>query len=180
MSQIKRIGIDTSKAVFTLHGVDQAGQPVLRTNLRRAQMIPFFKNLPPTEIAMEACASSHHWARLLAALGHTVRLLPPQYVKPFVKSGKNDRNDAEAICEAAGRTKAGLMRTKRPFGYFGPSQDPDTREHSCNSLCTNASLWKTQRKRGRTVKQSLKFHFAWPVLLDHSRRRTSPYCSGSY
>ena len=103
MSQIKRIGIDTSKAVFTLHGVDQAGQPVLRTNLRRAQMIPFFKKLPPTEIAMEACASSHHWARLLAALGHTVRLLPPQYVKPFVKRGKNDRNDAEAICEAAGR-----------------------------------------------------------------------------
>ena len=90
MSQIKRIGIDTSKAVFTLHGVDQAGQPVLRTNLRRAQMIPFFKKLPPTEIAMEACASSHHWARLLAALGHTVRLLPPQYVKPFVKRGKND------------------------------------------------------------------------------------------
>src|SRR5277367_5879930 len=103
MSQIKRVGIDTSKAVFTLHGVDQAGQPVLRTNLRRAQMIPFFKKLPPTEIAMEACASSHHWARLLAALGHTVRLLPPQYVKPFVKRGKNDRNDAEAICEAAGR-----------------------------------------------------------------------------
>ena len=111
-SQIKRIGIDTSKAVFTLHGVDQAGQPVLRTNLRRAQMIPFFKNLPPTEIAMEACASSHHWARLLAALGHTVRLLPPQYVKPFVKRGKNDRNDAEAICEAAGRPSMRFVPVK--------------------------------------------------------------------
>ena len=83
MSQIKRIGIDTSKAVFTLHGVDEAGRPVLRTNLRRAQMIPVFKKLPPTEIAMEVCASSHHWARLLAALGHTERLLPPQYVKPL-------------------------------------------------------------------------------------------------
>ena len=112
MSQIKRIGIDTSKAVFTLHGVDQAGQPVLRTNLRRAQMIPFFKNLPPTEIAMKACASSHHWARLLAALGHTVRLLPPQYVKPFVKRGKNDRNDAEAICEAAGRPSMRFVPVK--------------------------------------------------------------------
>jgi len=103
MSQICRIGIDTSKAVFTLHGVDAAGQAVLRVNLRRAQMISFFKKLPPTEIALEACASSHHWARLLAAFGHTMRLIPPQYVKPFVKRGKNDRNDAEAICEAAGR-----------------------------------------------------------------------------
>jgi transposase len=103
MTQYKLIGIDTSKAVFTLHGVDQPGQAVLRTNLRRNQMIPFFKILSPTEIAMEACASSHHWARLLASLGHTVRLIPPQYVKPFVKRAKNDRNDAEAICEAAGR-----------------------------------------------------------------------------
>src|SRR5271166_5780136 len=103
MTQISRIGIDTSKAVFTLHGIDQAGHPVLRTNLRRAQMVPFFKKLPPTEIALEACASSHHWARMLAALGRTVHLIPPQYVKPFVKRAKNDRNDAEAICEAAGR-----------------------------------------------------------------------------
>ena len=76
---------------------------MLRINLRRAQLIPFFKKLPPTEIAMEACGSSHHWARKLTALGHDVRLIPPQYVKPFVKRAKNDRNDAEAICEAAGR-----------------------------------------------------------------------------
>jgi transposase len=76
---------------------------VLRVNLRRAQLIPFLKEHPPTEIAIEACASSHHWARKLAALGHKVRLIPPQYVKPFVKRAKNDRNDAEAICEAAGR-----------------------------------------------------------------------------
>ena len=103
MSQIKRIGIDTSKAVFTLHCIDDTDRPVLRTNLRRAQMIPFFRKLPPTEIAMEACGGSHHWARELSALGHTVRLIPPQYVKPFVKRAKNDRNDAEAICEAAGR-----------------------------------------------------------------------------
>jgi transposase len=103
MSEIKRIGIDTSKAVFTLHCINQADQPVLRVNLRRAQMIPFFKKQPPTEVAMEACGSSHHWARKLTALGHNVRLIPPQYVKPFVKRAKNDRNDAEAICEAAGR-----------------------------------------------------------------------------
>jgi transposase len=103
MSQIKRIGLDTSKAVFTLHCVDESGKAVLRTNLRRAQMATFFKNLAPAEIALEACGSSHHWARELAALGHEVRLIPPQYVKPFVKRAKNDRNDAEAICEAAGR-----------------------------------------------------------------------------
>src|SRR5215212_7189280 len=103
MSDIKRIGIDTSKAVFTLHAVDQADRPVLRVNLRRAQMLPFFKKRPRTEIAMEACSSAHHWARKLTALGHDVRLIPPQYVKPYVKRGKNDRNDAEAICEAAGR-----------------------------------------------------------------------------
>jgi transposase len=103
MTQYKRIAIDTSKAVFTLHGIDQQDRPVLRINLRRAQLIPFFTKLPATEIAMEACGSSHHWARELIALGHTVGLIPPQYVKPYVKRSKNDRNDAEAICEAAGR-----------------------------------------------------------------------------
>ena len=100
---LSALAIDTSKAVFTLHCVDQQDRPVLRINLRRAQMIPFFKKLAATEIAMEACGGSHHWARELIALGHTVRLIPPQYVKPYVKRGKNDRNDAEAICEAAGR-----------------------------------------------------------------------------
>jgi transposase len=103
MTQYKRIGIDTSKAVFTLHGIDREDRPVLRTNLRRAQMIPFFAKLRPSELAMEACGSAHYWARELTALGHKVRLIPPQYVKPYVKRGKNDRNDAEAICEAAGR-----------------------------------------------------------------------------
>jgi transposase len=103
MSKIKRIGLDTSKAVFTLHCVDENSQVVLRTNLRRAQLATFFKNLAPAEIALEACGSSHHWGRQLAGCGHEVRLIPPQYVKPFVKRAKNDRNDAEAICEAAGR-----------------------------------------------------------------------------
>jgi len=103
MTEITRIGVDTSKAVFTLHGVDAKDRPVLRCNLRRGDVLKFFRKLPPTIVALEACGSSHHWARQLAALGHTVRLIPPQYVKPYVKRGKNDRNDAEAICEAAGR-----------------------------------------------------------------------------
>jgi transposase len=93
MTQYKRIGIDTSKAVFRLHGIDQQDRPVLRINLRRAQIVFFFKKLPPTEIAMEACGGAHNWARELAALGHEVRLIPPQYVKPYVKRGKNDRQD---------------------------------------------------------------------------------------
>jgi transposase len=103
MSQIKRIGIDTSKSVFTLHCVDETGRQVLQTNLRRARLASFFEKLPPTEIALEACGGSHHWARELIALGHEVSLIPPQYVKPYVKRAKNDRNDAEAICEAGGR-----------------------------------------------------------------------------
>ena len=101
MNAYKLVAIDTSKAVFTLHCIAEADRPVLRLNLRRPQLIPFFKKLAPTEIAMEACGGSFHWARTLEALGHCLRLIPPQYVKPFVKRGKNDRNDAEAISEAA-------------------------------------------------------------------------------
>jgi len=103
MTQFSRIGLDTSKALFTLHCVDAAGKPLLRINLRRSQLLGFFKRHAPTVVAMEACGGSHHWARKLMALGHEVRLIPPQYVKPYLKRGKNDRNDAEAICEAAGR-----------------------------------------------------------------------------
>ena len=100
---LKRIGLDTSKAVFTLHGIDHDEKAILRRNVRRAEMQAFFAKLPPTHVALEACGGSHHWGRQLAGLGHTVQLIPPQYVKPFVKRGKNDRNDAEAISEAAAR-----------------------------------------------------------------------------
>jgi len=100
---LKRIGLDTSKAVFTLHGVDHDERAVLRRNMKRAEMEAFFAKLPPTHVALEACGGSHHWGRRLATLGHTVQLIPPQYVKPFVRRGKNDRNDAEAISEAAAR-----------------------------------------------------------------------------
>lgn len=101
--QYKRIAIDTSKHVFTLHGIDESDRAVLRRDLRRAEVERFFSRLPPTDVALEACGASHHWGRLLAGQGHRVRLIPAQYVKPFVKRGKNDRADAAAICEAAGR-----------------------------------------------------------------------------
>jgi transposase len=103
MLEITRIGVDTSKSVFTLHGVDGSGRGILRVNLRRSQLLGFFAKRAPLEVALEACASAHHWGRQLVALGHSVRLIPPQYVKPYVKRGKNDRVDAAAICEAASR-----------------------------------------------------------------------------
>jgi transposase len=103
MNEISRVAIDTSKAVFTLHGVDSQDCVVLRRNLRRQDLVGFFTRLGPVDIALEACGGSHHWGRRLQALGHRVRLIPPQYVKPFVKRAKNDRNDAEAISEAAAR-----------------------------------------------------------------------------
>lgn len=103
MEQIIRIGMDTSKHVFQLHGVNAADQPVLRKKLRRSEMIAFFEKLPTTMVAIEACGSSHHWARLLGALGHDVKLIAPQLSKPYVKRGKNDAADAEALCEAMSR-----------------------------------------------------------------------------
>ena len=104
VDQISRIGTDTSKHVFQLHGVNAAEAPVLRKKLRRKEMAAFFEKLAPTVIAVEACGASHHWARLLQSFGHTVKLISPQLVKPCVKRGKNDAADAEALCEAiAGR-----------------------------------------------------------------------------
>jgi transposase len=108
----KLIAIDTSKCVFTLHGTDAAGRTILRRDIKRAQMEAFFAKLTPTDIVLEACGASHHWGRLLAKLGHTVRLIPPQYVKPFVKRGKSDRADAQAISEAAGRPDMGFVAVK--------------------------------------------------------------------
>jgi transposase len=103
VEQITRIGMDTSKHVFQLHGVDVAERAVLRKKLRRSQMITFFETLPATVVAIEACGGSHHWARLLASFGHEVKLIAPQLVKPYVKRGKNDAADAEALCEAMSR-----------------------------------------------------------------------------
>ncbi|WP_367395213.1 IS110 family transposase [Cupriavidus sp. Agwp_2] len=101
--QITTIGIDLAKNVFQVHGANERGKTVLRKQLRRDQVAAFFANLPSCLIGMEACGSAHHWARKLQALGHTVRLMAPQFVKPYVKSNKNDAADAQAICEAVTR-----------------------------------------------------------------------------
>ena len=102
---IIRIGLDTSKHVFQVHGVDENEQPVLRRQLRRQDVVKFFAKLAPTRIGMEACGASHHWARVLRSLGHEVVLIPPQYVRAYVQRGKNDKIDSEAICEAMSRPK---------------------------------------------------------------------------
>ncbi len=112
MDKIIRIGMDTSKSVFQLHGVDAAEQPVLRKKLRRREVLTFFAKLEPTRIGLEACGAAHYWARELDALGHEVVLLPPQYVKPYVKRGKNDAADAEAICEAMSRPSMRFVPVK--------------------------------------------------------------------
>jgi transposase len=103
MNQIIRIGMDTSKHFFQLHGVDAAEHPVLRRKLRRKEMLAFFAKLPPTVIGMEACGASHYWARELGQLGHTAKLIAPQHVKPYIKRNKNDGRDAEGLCEAMSR-----------------------------------------------------------------------------
>ena len=101
--EISTIGLDLAKDVFQVHGVDAEGKVVVRKALRRAQVLPFFTKLPPCLVGLEACGTAHHWARELARLGHDARQMPPTYVKPYVKRGKTDAADAEAICEAVTR-----------------------------------------------------------------------------
>jgi transposase len=114
MQAITTIGLDIAKSVFQVHGVDAGGQPVIRRQLKRRYVLTFFQRLPPCLVGIEACASSHHWSRELQALGHTVRLMPPAYVKPYVKRHKNDAADAEAICEAVTRANMRFVATKTP------------------------------------------------------------------
>src|SRR5881296_4038343 len=103
MSEITTIGLDLAKHVFQVHGIDAEGTTVLRKRLRRNQVLGFFSRLPRCVVGLEACATAHYWARELMALGHEVRLMPPAYVKAYVKRNKNDAADAEAICEAVRR-----------------------------------------------------------------------------
>jgi transposase len=112
MQSISTIGLDIAKSVFQVHGADAAGRVVLRRQLKRRHILAFFQKLPPCLVGIEACASSHHWSRELQALGHTVRLMPPAYVKPYVKRQKNDTTDAEAICEAVTRPNMRFVPTK--------------------------------------------------------------------
>ena len=109
---MKIIGIDLAKAIFQIHGVDEHGKIVLRKQLKRKDMMKYFANLEPCLIGMEACGSAHYWARKLEEYGHTIKLMAPQFVKPYVKTNKNDMVDAEAICEAVSRPNMRYVSVK--------------------------------------------------------------------
>ena len=119
MQAITTIGFDIAKSVFQVHGVDAEGHLVIRRQLKRRQVIAFFQKMPPCLVGIEACASSHYWSRELQAIGHTVRLMPPAYVRPYVKRQKNDMADAEAICEAVTRANMRFVPTKTPEQQSG-------------------------------------------------------------
>jgi transposase len=119
MQTITTVGLDIAKSVFQVHGIDAEDRVIIRRQLKRRYVLAFFEKLPPCLVGIEACASSHHWSRELKALGHTVRLMPPAYVKPYVKRQKNDAADAEAICEAVGRANMRFVATKTPEQQSG-------------------------------------------------------------
>ncbi len=148
--------MDTSKSVFQLHGVNAAEQPILRRKLSRNEMVKFFEKIPPTTIALEACGGSHHWARLLGDLGHEVKLIAPQLAKPYVKRGKNDTADAEALCEAypnlfyaeAGKAKVlteGQKRKPSNHNCRGPfvALTVDNARAHCTRNAANGSSHRT-------------------------------------
>src|SRR5690242_14648781 len=113
--QVTTVGLDIAKNLFQVHGADTQGRAVLKRKLARAKVLEFFANLPPCLVGLEACGAAHHWARELTKLGHTVRLMPPQYVRPYVKTNKHDAADAEGICEAV----------QRPSMRFVPIKEAD-------------------------------------------------------
>src|SRR5277367_764654 len=145
MQTITTIGLDIAKSVFQVHGVDAAGQVVIRRQLKRRYVLAFFEKLSPCLVGIEACASSHHWSRELQALGHTVRLMPPAYVKPYVKRQKNDATDAEAISEAVTRANMRFVPTKRP------------EQQSCLMLHRTRHLFIRQQT---AVINAIRAHFA--------------------
>ena len=145
MQTITTIGLDIAKSVFQVHGVDAVGNVLIRRQLKRRYVLAFFQKLSPCLVGIEACASSHHWSREIKALGHTVRLMPPAYVKPYVKRQKNDAADAEAICEAVTRATMRFVETKTP------------EQQSCLMLHRTRHLFIRQQT---SVINAIRAHFA--------------------
>ena len=145
MEQISTIGLDIAKSVFQVHGIDEKGTVVVVRQLKRRRVLPFFSKLAPCLIGLEACATSHHWAREIAKLGHEVRMMPPRYVKPYVKRNKNDAADAEAICEAV----------QRPTMRFVPIKTPE--QQSVLMLHRTRQLFVRQRT---TLINAIRAHLA--------------------
>ncbi|HSV84840.1 MAG TPA: IS110 family transposase [Ramlibacter sp.] len=147
--EITRIGLDLAKSVFQVHGVDRSGRKMLSKKLSRQQVLPFFANLQPCLVGMEACGGAHFWARKLQALGHTVRLIPPQYVKPYVKTHKNDAVDAEGICEAVGRPNMRFVAIKTV------EQQSILMLHNARRGCVKARTAKANDIRGELAEFGL-------------------------
>src|SRR5450631_2494507 len=145
MQAITTIGLDIAKSVFQVHGIDAEDKVIIRRQLKRRYVLAFFQKLAPCLVGIEACALSHHWSRELKALGHTVRLMPPAYVKPYVKRQKNDAADAEAICEAVTRANMRFVETKTP------------EQQSCLMLHRTRHLFIRQQT---AVINAIRTHFA--------------------
>ena len=171
---IKRIGLDIAKQVFQIHGVDRFEKVLVRKQLRRAQVLDYFKGIAPCLIGIEACGSSHYWARELSQLGHHVKLIPAQFVKPFVKGGKNDANDAEAICEAVGRPSMRFVTIK------SVEQQVMQAEHRIRTRLIRARTALSNEIRGLLIEFGIaiglgitQIRKALPMLLEDKETRLS-------
>ena len=168
---IATIGLDLAKSVFQAHGVDESGATVLVKKLHRKQMLPFFSKLPPCLIGVEACGTAHYWARTLSAMGHEVRLIPPSYVKAYVKRGKSDALDAEAICEAVQRPTDALCAGKdgRAAGHLDHPSDPvaaGAPAHHARQCLAGAfgRTWACRESRHRQPCKADRARF-WPTRM---------------
>src|SRR5215469_14465787 len=166
MSTVVTIGLDLAKSVFQIHGVDDAGRAVLRRRLSRHELVSYFAKLPACLVGMEACSAAHHWARELTRLGHDVRLIPPQYVKPYVKRNKTDAADAEAICEAVGRPNMRFVPIKTI------AQQAVLALHRVRSLLVRQRTATINAIRGLLGEYGL-VAAKGPARLDELRRRLS-------
>lgn len=153
--KITAVGIDLAKNVFQVHGVNEHGKTVLKKQLKRDQVAEFFATMAPCLIGTEACGTAHHWARKLGAFGHDVKLMAPQFVKPYVKTNKNDAADAEAICEAVAR----------PNMRFVPIKNSEQQQYSRFTECVRASSRLEQRKPIRSVGCSANSAWSFPRAL---------------
>ena len=158
MTQITTLGLDLGKRVFQVHGVDAAGQTVLRQKLQRAQMARFFADLAPCLVGMEACATAHYWARLIATYGHQVRLIPPAYVKPYVRRSKTDAADAAAICEAVARPSMRFVPVK------SAGQQAALSQHRIRDLLVRQRTMLINALRGHLGSSGLSGRWAGTVL----------------
>jgi transposase len=175
---VTTVGLDLAKHVFQVHGIDQDGQVLIRRQLRRGELIGFFRRLPPCLIGMEACSTAHFWARELAALGHEVRLMPAAYVKPYVKRSKSDALDAEGICEAVTRP------TMRFVAIKSPEQQAALMLHRTRDLLVRQRTMLVNALRGQlyavtwpsTASSLLRGFPACPSLWSWPRRREALPC----